>query len=233
MSDPQKRLAVVTGGQGMIGSAIVETLRDDGLEVVTIDQTGEFVADLQHESEVRRVARDILSSRGTCDVLVHAAAAFDRASLEDLDVDTFRHAVAVNVEAALWLAQEFVPGMKAAGAGRIILLTSDTTANPPPVPSLLPYITTKMALVGVARSLSRSLGPDGITVNCVAVGLTPPPTDSHNMPPGWNADVMSRQALQRNLLPSDTATVVSFLASEGTAAISGQSLYANGGLILT
>ena len=124
----------------------------------------------------------MLEAHGRCDVLVHAAAAFDRAPLSELDLETWRRVQAVNVESALWLAQAFAPGMTRSGFGRIVLVVSDTVWDPP-APDLLAYVASKAALIGIARSLARALGRDGITVNCVAPGLTPTPAAVADTPP--------------------------------------------------
>ena len=76
--------------------------------------------------------------------------------LADLDATTLRHVFAVNVESPLWLAQAFTPGMAERGFGRIIFVTSDTLW-PPPLPSMLPYVTSKGALTGAMRSLALAL----------------------------------------------------------------------------
>ena len=106
---------------------------------------------------------------GPRDVLVHAAAAFDRASLAELDSATWRRVQAVNVESALWLCQELTPAMIERGFGRIVFITSNTVWRPPG-PDFLPYVVNKATLVGIARSLAKPLGAHGITVNCVAPG---------------------------------------------------------------
>ena len=111
---------------------------------------------------------------GRCDVLVHAAAAFDRAELATVDLATWRQVQAVNVESALLLAQAFAPAMAARGFGRIVFVVSDTVWGPP-AGDMLPYVTSKGALVALARTLALGLGPDGIAVTCVAPGLTATP----------------------------------------------------------
>ena len=227
-----KPVAVVTGGNGFIGSAIVRHLTASGHDVVVVDREGEFSADLSAEADVRRVARCVLDECGRCDVLVHAAVAFERATLDQLDASLFRRVMAVNVEAPLWLMQEFTPGMKARAFGRGVFLVSDTFWDPPAVSDMLPYIASKGALIGAARSLARSLGADGITVNCVAPGMTPAPVAT----PGIGQDlvdaIVRRQALPRSLVPDDVAVVVSFLASRGAQAMTGQTICPDGGLVL-
>ena len=147
-----------------------------------LDRTGDHPVDLASRDDVRTAAASVLAQHGRCDVLVHAAAAFDRASLADLDLDGWRRVQAVNVESALWLSQAFAPGMAERGFGRIVFVVSDTVWEPP-TPDLLAYVASKAALIGVARTLARALGRDGITVNCVAPGLTPTPAAVADTPP--------------------------------------------------
>jgi NAD(P)-dependent dehydrogenase (short-subunit alcohol dehydrogenase family) len=161
---------------------------------------------------------------------VHAAAAFDRATLAELDLDTWRRVQAVNVEAALWLCQELTPAMSERGFGRIIFITSNTVWRPPAA-DFLPYVASKATLVGVARTLAKPLGASGITVNCVAPGLTRTPFAEADLPGEVFEEVLSRQALTRSLVPEDTAGVVAFLASDAAAAITGQTLCADGGSV--
>jgi pyridoxal 4-dehydrogenase len=111
------------------------------------------------------------------------------------------------------------------------MIASDTVWNPP-APDLLPYVASKAALIGVARSLSRSLGPSHITVNCVAPGLTRTPPAEAGMPAATFERVRAQQALPRTLIPEDVSGVVAFLASDAAAAITGQTLCADGGLVL-
>lgn len=222
---------MVTGGAGFIGSSIVELLRGSGHRVVVLDlQGGDVAVDLSDEQAVRAAARGVLAEYGRVDVLVHAGVSFGRAALGDLSASLLRGVMAVNVEAALWLTQELQPGMSERGFGRIIFLVSDTFFNPPPVSDMLPYIMSKGALIGAARSLARSLGSSGITVNCVAPGLTPPPVEV--MTAEVSADVRSRQALTRPLVPNDVAEVVAFLARPEAQALTGQTLCPDGGLVL-
>jgi NAD(P)-dependent dehydrogenase (short-subunit alcohol dehydrogenase family) len=221
------RTAVVTGGAGGIGGAIVRALADTGHDVAVLDRAGEFAVDLADEAAVRSVAARL----GPRDVLVHAAAAFDRASLAELDTATWRRVQAVNVESALWLSQELTPAMIERGFGRIVFITSNTVWRPPG-PDFLPYVASKATLVGIARSLAKPLGAHGITVNCVAPGLTRTPFTEADLPDEAFEEVLVRQAVPRSLMPDDTAAVVAFLASDGAATVTGQTLNADGGSVL-
>lgn len=231
MNRGESRVAVVTGGDGAIGSAIASALRDTGHRVVVLDRGGEFPVDLSSEESTRAAARSVLEREGRVDVLVHCAGAFDQAALADITVDIFRHVQAVNVESTFWLAQEVTPGMADRGFGRIVLITSDTVFDPPD-PVLLPYVTSKAAQIGQMRMLARTLGPSKISVSAVAPGLTDTPgARTVNSDEQFEA-VVGRQALARPLVPEDTAAAVSFLVSDGGEAMTGQVLVVDGGNIL-
>lgn len=222
----RRRTAVVTGGAGGIGSAIVRALEASGHEVAILDRTGEHAVDLADEAAVREVAGRL----GPRDVLVHCAATFERASLAELDLATWRHVQAVNVEAALWLCQELTPAMMKRGFGRVILIASNTVWRPP-LADFLPYVASKATLIGVARALAKPLGAHGITVNCVAPGLTRTPFTAGDLPDEMFDSVAANQAVPRTLAPDDTAGVVAFLASDAAGTVTGQTLVTDGGSV--
>ncbi len=223
-----RRNAVVTGGAGGIGGAIVRALTEAGHDVAILDREGEFAVDLADEQAVRAIAERL----GSRDVLVHAAAAFDRAGLEEIDSATWRHVQAVNVESALWLCQALAPAMTERGFGRIIFITSNTVWRPP-AGDFLPYVASKATLMGIARTLAKPLGASGITVNCVAPGLTRTAFTEADLPAEAFEEVLVRQALPRSLVPDDVAGVVAFLASDAAGAVTGQTLCADGGSAFT
>ena len=97
---------------------------------------------------------------------------------------------------------------------------------------MLPYVTSKGALVALARTLAVGHGSDGIAVTCVAPGLTATRTAQRDLPAAAFDEVRSRQALPRTLVPEDVAATVAFLASDAAAALTGQTLCTDGGLIL-
>ena len=88
----------------------------------------------------------------------------------------------------------------------------------------------KATLVGIARTLARLLGAHGITVNCVAPGLTRTPFTEADLPEEAFQEVLARQSLTRSLMPEDVAGVVTFLTS-AAAAITGQTVCADGGSV--
>jgi NAD(P)-dependent dehydrogenase (short-subunit alcohol dehydrogenase family) len=231
MAAEQQRVAVVTGGAGGIGSAIVEALRESGHTTVVLDRTGDVVCDLSSEESTRQAAAAVLAKHGQCDVLVNCAGMVDSMSLDELDLSRWRTVMAVNVESSLLLAQAFAPGMVERGFGRIIFISSDGQWGPPDA-TFLPYVTSKAAVHGMMRTLAVAYGGDGIAVTAVAPGLTATPLARRVVGDGAIEAVVDAQVLKRSLLPSDTANVVAFLASDGADAMTGQVLVPDGGAFL-
>ena len=226
-----RRVAVVTGGAGAIGSAIVSALQATGHRTLVLDRTGDVVCDLSSESSTAEAAQTVLARYGRCDVLVHCATVFDLMPVDDFDVARWRHVQAVNVESPLLLARAFAPGMTQRRFGRIIFIASDTVWGPPDG-AFLPYVASKGAMLGVMRTLAVGLGPRNIAVSAVAPGLTDTPASRAVNQDGEIEAVVKEQVIRRPLVPADTANVVAFLASDGAEALAGQVLVANGGAIL-
>src|SRR6266446_7909746 len=228
-TNEDRRVAVVTGGAGGIGGAIVARLAPEHT-VIVLDRTGDVVVDLGDTDDVRRAAELVLDRYGRCDVFVHAAATFAFGPLEQVDLDTWRQVQAVNVESALLLTQAFIPGMRERRFGRLIFIVSNTFWRPAGGHQIA-YVASKGALIGMVRTMALGLGIDGIAAMAVAPGLTrTPATDV--VPPEEFADVASHQALARPLTPDDTAAVVTMLTRDDAAALTGQTLTVDGGLVL-
>lgn len=227
--DATRRVAVVTGGAGAIGGAIVDRLTPHHT-VVVLDRSGDIVVDLADTDDVRRAADTVLERYGRCDVLIHAAAMVGIEAFDELGLGTWRRVQAVNVESPLLLTQALVPGMRSRGFGRVVFVASNTFWNPPGA-HMLAYIASKGALIGMTRALAVGLGGDGIAVTAVAPGLTHTPA-TVGIPPAEFADAESHQALPRPLTPDDAAATVAMLVRDDAAALNGQTLVADGGLIL-
>jgi NAD(P)-dependent dehydrogenase (short-subunit alcohol dehydrogenase family) len=224
-----RRVAVVTGGAGAIGGAIATRLAPDHT-VVVLDRVGDVVVDLGDPDDVRHAAELVLERYGRCDVFVHAAAMVAIEPFDTLELDVWRRVQAVNVESALLLTKAFVPGMRDRGFGRVIFIVSNTFWRPPGT-HMLAYVASKGALIGMARTLAVGLGSDGLAVTAVAPGLTHTPA-TVDIPAAEFADVEAHQALRRPLTPDDTAAVVAMLAGNEAAALTGQTLTVDGGLVL-
>ena len=87
---------------------------------------------------------------------------------DELELDVWRRAQAVNVESALLLTKAFAPGMRHPGFGRVIFIASNTFWSPPGA-HMLAYIASKGGLIGMARTLAVELGRDGVAVTTAAL----------------------------------------------------------------
>lgn len=244
MSDSQ-RVALVTGAARGIGQAIALRLAADGhvlalADILPADETvtaikdagGEafaVISDLGSPTDVDLLVREVSGQYGRCDVLVNCAALMLMRPFGELDLDTWRHVQAVNVEAAFQLCAAFVPGMAERGFGRIINVASNTVWKPPG-PGFVAYIASKGAIVGFTRAMAVELGPAGITVNAIAPGLTRTPGAEQGETAEHFEQVRLDQAIKRSLQPGDMAGTVAFLASDDAAMITGQAIRIDGGL---
>lgn len=223
MPESGRRRALVTGANGGIGEAIVERLRRDGFEVVTLDlqPPADIAVDLVAEGAPRELLGEIdvcVSNAGIVDILSPA----HRMSEEKWDRD-----LAINLTAAFRVIQACLPGMRERGYGRIIAMSSLAAAIGGP--GQVAYSASKAGLVGVVKTIAAESAPLGITANAVLPGLIATERVKA-MPP----EVIER--LRERFLPSgrmgepaEVAALVSFLASEDAGYVTGQAIVIDGG----
>jgi 3-oxoacyl-[acyl-carrier protein] reductase len=237
------RIALVTGGSGGIGQAIVCRLASEGARVIIADVAdgsesirharaagGEALwhrCDLSSDQEIRALAASVTRSVGAPGIFVHSAAVqFDKSFLELTTAD-WRHMQVVNQEAVFHFVQSLLPGMQAESWGRIILLASSRFYINGQ--DMAHYVTSKGALIGFARGLAGEVGRHGVTVNCLAPGLTRTANAAAAFPAEFFAMIAAQQAIKRSGTAEDQAGIVSFLASDDAAFITGQTILADGG----
>ena len=236
------KIALVTGSSRGIGRAIAERLAADGATVIinsrsaasaapavaAIEAAGgravAMPADVSSVAEVRRLYAQIKERFGRLDIVVNNAGILPPAvPVKDETEQTF-DAVFGLLKGTYFSMQE--AARLVANGGRIINLSSSTTRGWSPGYSI--YAGSKSAIEQFTRSLSRELGPRGITVNAVIPGLTD--TDMISDYPQAIRDAVARNTtLGRLGQPKDIADVVAFVASDDARWITGQLLIANGG----
>jgi NAD(P)-dependent dehydrogenase (short-subunit alcohol dehydrogenase family) len=185
-------------------------------------------ADLTDESAVRALAEQA----GPVDVLINNAAKSSNVDIQVLPLDEWQQTFAVNVTAPMLLSQALSAGMTERGWGRIVNVVSPTVRlGGPSGPS---YVASKAALVGLTRSLSRALGPHGITVNALSPGAIRTEGEAE-LAAGHDAEthapLVATQAIPRALVPEDLVATVRLLISDGAGALTGQVIEVGGGLI--
>ena len=235
MSGFSRRAAVVTGGAGGIGAGIAARLAADGFRVIVLDQAEPtaqvdrfHVVDLSDAAAVRALcARIAAEEEVTC--LVNNVGIVCPAPLEEVDPADFDRLLHVNLRPSILCAQAFLPGMKAAGGGRIVMNTSRVTLGKE---RRTLYSASKGAAQSMARTWALELGPHGITVNCVAPG--PIGTDAfwRNNPPDapLTREIIDHVPLRRVGTVEDVANAVAFFCAPEAGFVTGQTLFVCGGV---
>jgi NAD(P)-dependent dehydrogenase (short-subunit alcohol dehydrogenase family) len=241
---------IITGAAGGLGSAMAAAFAAEGGRVALVDlpaSAGAWVADQINQAgqagsalfvpcdladldRTGEVIRDVAAEGGAC-VLVNNAAIYPSKAIGEYSIAEWQGVQRVNVDAAFVCAQAVLPAMRAAGTGRIVNVSSITFFGG--LPRLVPYVTSKGALVGFTRALARECGPDGITVNAVAPGAFPTAAEEiHPDRAGYTAYVLDQQAVKRRGVPADVASAVLFFCAPDSSFITGQLLCVDGGWVM-
>ena len=212
--------ALVTGAARGIGAAIAARLREDGMDVITLDRAAG--CDLQLD-----VWKDDLPGLEDIDVVVpNAGITTTVAPAHRMTAEQWNRDIGVNLTGAFRTVQACLPGMRGRGYGRIVLISS--LAARTGLPGQVAYGASKAGLLGMMRTLAAEGAARGITCNAVLPGLIA--TENVLALP---AEV--REALLESLPsgrftePAEVAAAVGFLASPAAAAVTGQELAVDGG----
>lgn len=240
------RVAVVTGAGRGIGQAICQGLARRGADVVAVDLADPaetvalvesqgrkalgLVGDVSDPADVERLGREVAAWQNRCDILVNNAGIYPGAHFIRSDFDLWRRVMAVNLDALFLTAKAFVPLMRDGGWGRIVNLTSNTVGLS--IPAMVPYIASKMGVIGFTRAMASDLAMFGITVNAVGPTLSRTPGLLESaINDAAQEHVVSLQAIKRQGEPEDVVGAVLFLAGPDSAFVTGQTLMADGGLV--
>lgn len=237
----KEKAVVITGGANGIGAAAVRLFHGQGARVFFCDKDAvrgaEFAhelgagvsfrtLDLSNESEIVSWVSEIKAAAKEIRVLVNNAACDPRIPFLQTSSRQWDDLFAVNTRAGFLLARECVPAMPAGAS--IVNLTSIVFYNSPK--NLVAYVSTKGAVMGLTRCLARELGDRRIRVNCVSPGWVFTERQRRDYLNDEAVQMIhERQCIPDHIEPEEIANVILFLASDMSAAITGQEILVDRG----
>jgi NAD(P)-dependent dehydrogenase (short-subunit alcohol dehydrogenase family) len=238
--------ALITGADSGIGRAVALAYAREGADVLVsylseeedaqetcrlVKEAGRravaVAGDISDEEHCNALVERAVSEFGRIDVLINNAAHQETyESIEEIPTEDWRRMMATNIDAMFYLCRAAVPHMK---AGASIINTSSVQAFTPSA-ELLPYATTKGAIVTFTKALAKGLGERGIRVNVVCPGPVWTPLIPASMPAEKAANFGANSVFGRPAQPAELAGVYVFLASEDASYVSGSAYGVHGGM---
>jgi len=211
--------------------AIADVLEDAGRATAKEIGTAFVPLDLALPASIDACAVQAAEALGGLDGLVNNGAITSSGgkTLDELDVEVWDRVMTVNVRGTWLMTRAAARHLRASGSGRVINIASDTALWG--APRLLAYVASKGAVVAMTKSMARELGPDGITVNAVAPGLTLVEATEY-VPAERHRLYTEGRAINRAQLPEDVCGAVTYLLSAGAGFVTGQLLAVNGGFVM-
>jgi len=247
----QRGVALVTGAAQGLGRATALRLAADGFAVAVNDITDDgrltelagrtggiaVPADISEPIAGPAIIEAVASRLGPVQVLVANAAAMAMSPFLESDPDDWWHQINVNLSGHFRLIQAVIPGMRARGHGRIVIISSGWGVIGHP--NATAYAASKAGLIALTKGLGRELGPQGILTNAIAPSFIDTEqlrvdADDAGITLGEMRQRYREQIPIRQLAsPDDIAAAVAFLAGPGSGAVIGQVLQPNGGVTRT
>jgi len=235
------RRALVTGGGTGIGLACARALTAAGAVVTVLGRReAPLLAAVAAGDAAGFVVADVVAALpplDAADILVNAAGAAESAPFGRTDAELWQRMLAVNLVGPAAVIRALLPGMLAAGQGRVVNIAS--TAALKGYPYVSAYAAAKHGLLGLTRSLALEVAGRGVTVNCVCPGFTETDivTDSiaRIMAATGRGEAAARAELTRHnpqgrlVQPAEVAAAVLFLCTDAAAAVNGVAFPVAGG----
>jgi 3-oxoacyl-[acyl-carrier protein] reductase len=235
------RTAIVTGASSGMGLAVAEALAEEGANVAMLARRRELLeveserigalgvrGDLTVPADLERLVERTVDAFGGIDVLVLNGGGPRRGAALDLEPEQIEEAVELLLLPFVRLARLCLPYLARSGRGRVVLIESSSVKEP--VDNLVLSNAVRPGVVGWAKTLSRELGAQRITVNTIAPGRI----DTDRLcevfgPEGPTLEALAGIPLGRLGSPREIAAVACFLASEGASYVTGTVIPVDGG----
>lgn len=247
--------ALVTGGGRGIGAAIARRLVADGLQVTVLgrglaavqalaaenpERLHAVAADVADAQEVARAVADAQARFGPVQVLVNNAGQAESAPFLKMDAGLWQRMLDVNLTGTMLCTQAVLPGMVAAGWGRVVNVAS--TAGQVGYAYVSAYCAAKHGVIGLTRALALELAAKGVTVNAVCPGYTETDIVKDSIArvvakTGRSAEDARAEFVKTNpqgrlVDPAEVADAVAWLCGAGAGAVTGQSVSVSGGEVM-
>jgi 3-oxoacyl-[acyl-carrier protein] reductase len=230
------QVAVVTGGSGAIGDAIVAALCEAGAHAVALDVAppGDGASDweqcdVRDDASVAAAVEKVARERGRLDILVHCAGITRDAVLWKLSPEDWDVVQQVNLRGAFLLLRHGVPWLRKNSSGRIVLIGSINGSRGKF--GTATYSASKAGLIGLMKTAAREVAGFGILVNVVEPGWVRTPL-TEKVPAALREAAIESSLLKKALEPSDIANAVVYLCGPGGRLITGQILRVDAGQVL-
>ena len=244
----EKKVAIVTGGNGGIGNGIARGFASMGADVVIVARNSQktetaaneirqafgvrclgLLCDVTDEAAVKQMAGRVHQELGRIDILVNNAGINIRKLPQDYNASEWDQVLAGNLRSAFLCSKSVYPAMKAGGGGKIINIGSMTSIFGGA--KLAPYSASKGGIVQMTRSLACAWAEENIQVNAILPGFinTELTQQARKDIPGLNETVIGRTPTRRWGEPRDLAGAAIFLAGPASDFVTGVALPVDGG----
>ena len=243
-----KRVAVVSGGVGGLGTAICRTLAQDGCRVIAVDLANEEARiaafrdatgdldiafaplDVRDFDACGALVRGIEAEHGSLDILVNAAGITRDGTLRKMDKAQWDAVLGVNLDGVFNLCRHAVEGMATRGFGRIVNISSVNGQTGQF--GQTNYAAAKAGMHGFTMSLAREVARKGVTVNSISPGYCATAMVMA-LPEDIRAGIVANVPVGRLGEPDEIARTVAFLAADDAGFITGANIPVNGGLFMS
>lgn len=242
------KIAVITGCNRGIGKAILEKFSENGANIfacvrkidddflslikkIQKENNNEIFPielDLSNKENVKEAGKKILSYEKDIDILINNAGSISTSLFQMTSVDKYKELFEINFYSQILFTQTILKSMMKTKRGNIVFISSSSGIDGNEGRSA--YVSSKAAIIGQSKVLSRELGRYNIRVNTVAPGLTNTDMMKKNTPDKIINEVVSQISLNRVGEPNEIANVVLFLSSSLSDYITGQVIRVDGGM---